>query len=257
MHRRFILLLSLGLACSQTTVPAQRTAATQTSCPEAASLEDRPPLPEAPPSGRSADFTLEAGALIEVVYVDANDGAERLATYGRESASRGGELLARFDVVGGAAEPSISHLGIVTWPDPTQATPAADGALGSTLRRRGYFGVQQSTPVHLSENRIYDFTSAWSIASEPSQMPVIMQVLGTYFQKIGPVIGYYGIAQKGFLGPHPAAHGDFTPHMMGLFEWERLEDHATFNADPAFLEHVDIRNALMERMEVLLTKVIL
>ncbi|MEM8907970.1 MAG: hypothetical protein AAGD05_09010, partial [Bacteroidota bacterium] len=124
-----------------------------------------------------------------------------------------------------------------------------------------FFGAQADTPVTLEASKIYDFTSAWTIATDPCQMPIIQQVIGTYFGKITPALQKYQISQTVFFGPHPAApeidSKVFRPDMCGIFQWQQAADHPKFQVDPLYTEHVDIRDAIMKKMEVLLTRVVL
>ncbi|MEO0376788.1 MAG: hypothetical protein AAF329_19645 [Cyanobacteria bacterium P01_A01_bin.17] len=217
-------------------------------------------------------FTIRAGALIEAIYFNVPSNGEQLKrallpSFQKAVAESGGEYLASFEVLKNAkGDHTVTHIALMQWPNSSVRAAAKNSQsrqhLNSLITDVGFFAAQQDTPVVLSQDKIYDFTSAWTIATEPAHMQVVMQVLGTYFQKIGPVTQKYGITTTAFLGRHPAAPQDearvFAPDISGIFEWQNIEDHSKFNRDPMFTEHVDIRNAVLRRTEeVLITKVIL
>lgn len=220
-----------------------------------------------PPGVKSSEFTIKAGAVLETLYFNTDDKtfASLTKTYGKEVAKHGGELLAKFDVVKKKTERAVTHIAIVQWTDPSGYVKAAKSSVFTNVKNKlvdvAFYGAQENTPVVLRGDKIYDFTSAFTIMTDPCQMPTIMQVMGTYFGKIGPVLQKYQIAQTAFVGPHPGAPATtvtpYTPHMMGIFQWNKIEDVEKFQNDPDFTAHVDIRDAVMSKMEYIYTKAIL
>ncbi|MEM7773380.1 MAG: hypothetical protein AAF327_23100 [Cyanobacteria bacterium P01_A01_bin.37] len=215
-------------------------------------------------------FTIQAGALIEAVYLNAPGSSEQLSqrllpAYQEAVTRTGGEYLANFEVLqNDSVDRSVTHVALIQWPDAvtraavkeTQGYTNIEGQITDV----GFFAAQQDTPVVLDGDKIYDFTSAWTIATEPAHMAIVMQVIGTYFQKIQPVIERYQISTVAFLGRYPGAPQDesrvYAPDITGIFEWQRLEDFDVFQNDPDWLEHVDIRNAVLSReADALLTRV--
>ncbi len=220
-----------------------------------------------PADVKTGEFTIKAGAVLETLYfnTDAKNFASVTKEYGKEVAKNGGQLVAKFEVVKKDTERPVTHIAIVQWTNPAGYAKAAASSAFAKAKKSlidvGFFGAQQDTPVVLRDDKIYDFTSAWTIATAPEQMPVIMQVMQTYFGKIGPVMGKYGIAQTAFVGPHPGAPQTsataYTPQMMGIFQWNDVNDPKKFQNDPDFTAHVDIRDAVMSKMEFIYTKAIL
>ena len=220
-----------------------------------------------PSDVKSSEFTIKAGAVLETLYFNTDDSTFKsiLKSYGKEVSKNGGQILAKFNVIKKKTERAVTHIAIVQWTNPdgyskVTATSAFKKAKDK-LVDVSFYGAQQDTPVVLREDKIYDFTSAFTIMTDPCQMPMIMQILGTYFGKIGPVLQKYGIAQTAFVGPHPAAPSTsakrYVPHMMGIFQWNDINDVSKFQNDKDFTEHVDIRNAIMSKMEFIYTKAIL
>ncbi len=215
-----------------------------------------------PTNVKTHKFTIKAGAIVEVLYfnTDSKTFEKAVKDYGKEASTNGAELLAKFEVIKKETERPVTHIALVQWTDPSRYGKVAVN-LTKTLVDVGFFGAQQDTPVILRDDKMYDFTSAWTIATDPCQMPALMQILGVYFGKIGPALQKYGIAQTAFVGPHPAAPKTklktYTPQMMGVFQWNSVEDPSKFQADPMFTEHVDIRNAMMKKMEFIYTKAML
>lgn len=222
---------------------------------------------EIPAGVKTSEFTIKAGAVLETLYFNTDDKtfASIAKDYGKEVAKNGGALLATFDVIKKKTERSVTHIAIVQWTDPSGYAKATKSSVFSKAKSNlvdvGFFASQQDTPVVLRDDKMYDFTSAVTIMTDPCQMPTIMQVMGTYFGKIGPVLQKYGIAQTAFVGPHPGAPQTsakmYMPHMMGIFQWNDVNDVEKFQNDPDFTEHVDIRNAVMSKMEYVYTKAIL
>lgn len=220
-----------------------------------------------PANLRTGEFTIKAGAILETLYFNTTDADFKsiIGHYEKEVSKNGGQLLAQFEVIKKKTGRPVTHIAIVQWADPkgygkvvgSSAFTKAKGKLVDIA----FYGAQQDTPVVLREDKIYDFTSAFTIMTDPCQMPTIMQVIGTYFGKIGPVLQKYGIAQTAFVGPHPSAPqtsvNTYIPHMMGIFQWNNIKDVDKFQNDPDFTEHVDIRNAVMSKMEFIYTKAIL
>jgi len=205
----------------------------------------------------TTEFTLKGGALIELVFLQDGD-AGLLPEFETAIETAGGDYLVGFDVVKNLAKDhSATRVAMVQWS--TAASRAAADAiyadLGTVLNDTGFFVVQADTAVALDHDKIYDFTSAWTIAKTPEEMGIVMQVIGHYFQKIGPIVDEYEIATRAFMMRHPAGAElapAFTPQITGLFEWRSLQDHARFQNDPRWLEHVDIRNAVLARKEDIL-----
>lgn len=219
-------------------------------------------LPLTAHAADTTDVTLSGGALIELLFLDVGEtgGAEALSQLEGSVEAAGGDFLVGLEVVKNLAhDHPASHIAIVEWQVPDARADAAEAydALGDALTDVGFFAVQQDTPISFDPEKIYDFTSAWTIAETPEEMGVVMKVISTYFQKIGPVIEDYGIATRAFMMRHPAApavDAVFAPQITGLFEWQALDDHSRFQNDERWLEHVDIRNAVLARKEdVLLT----
>lgn len=217
-----------------------------------------------PPEG----FTIKAGALIEVIYINAPGKLKEVQTLGKDLAKTKGEWLATFEVAEmPKTERKFSHILIVQWVAPSDRSSGAKHiakakkSFGDANIQFGFFGSQQDTPVALKKDKIYDFTSAWLISDDPCAAPSLMQVIGGYFQNIGPVIQEYGIGQTAFMGPHPqmpkTESNLFIPHMLGIFEWQKYTDRAKFIEDPAYTAHVDVRNAVLNKMDVVFAKVIL
>ncbi len=223
---------------------------------------------------KTVNFTIKAGALVEVLYLNVPNGntavaGKLLPAYTKTVASSGGEVLATFEVTQlPETERKMTHIVLVQWTDPSKRAGSVSkntfkrlqSAIGDKNIQYGFFGAQQDTPVTLSTEKIYDFTSAWFISDDPCTFPSFFQVLGGYFQNINPITTKYGISQTAFFGPHPAMPKEaniFIPHMLGIFEWQKYEDREVFNNDPAYTEHVDVRNSVLKKMDVIFAKVIL
>ncbi len=224
---------------------------------------------------KTVNFTIKAGAMVETLYLNVPDGTTNitrklLPAYAKTVASSGGEVLATFEVTQlPDTDRKMTHIVLIQWTDPSKrAGSISKGSfkkivtvLGSENIQYGFFGAQQDTPVALSSDKIYDFTSAWFISDDPCAFPALFGVLGTYFSKIPPVLQEYGISQTAFFGPHPAMPTSetnvFIPHMFGIFEWQKFEDREVFNKDPRYVEHVDIRNSALKKMDVVFAKIIL
>lgn len=220
-----------------------------------------------PSDVKSSEFIIKAGAVLETLYFNTSDSEFKsiIAGYGKEVTKNGGQLVAQFEVIKKKTERPVTHIAIVQWTDAKGYSKASGSNAFAKVKDKlvdvAFYGSQQDTPVVLRDDKIYDFTSAFTIMTDPCQMPTIMQVMGTYFGKIGPILQKYGIAQTAFVGPHPGAPSttatSYTPHMMGVFQWNDINDVEKFQNDPDFTEHVDIRNAVMNKMEYIYTKAIL
>ncbi|MEW7292398.1 hypothetical protein [Aquimarina sp. 2304DJ70-9] len=223
---------------------------------------------------KSASFTIKAGALVEVMYIDASSQVTNkveglLPAFSKNVSSIGGEVLAKFKVSNLAnTKRKMTHIVLLQWSDISKRTNLQGQdtfkklleAVGKENIQFGFFGAQQDTPVTLQADKIYDFTSAWFITDDPCAFPPLFQVLGGYFQKINPITKAYGISQTAFFGPHPAMPKEpnaFIPHMFGIFEWQKYEDREVFNNDPKYTAHVDVRNAVLKEMDVIFAKLML
>ncbi|MEO1098336.1 MAG: hypothetical protein AAFX57_11360, partial [Bacteroidota bacterium] len=163
---------------------------------------------------------------------------------------------------------SYSHILMVQWSNPITRSEklakrilkAVETSVGSQNLQFGFFGAQQNTPVTLKQDKAYDFTSAWLISEEQCAAPALMQVIGTYFGKIGPALQKYEISNPAFLGPHPQMPTYetrlFVPHMLGIFEWNAFSDRAKFLKDPLYAPHMDVRNSVLKKMDVAFTKLV-
>lgn len=212
---------------------------------------------------QTKEFTAKVGALIETIYLDAGEDASLLVDRGlpafaRTAEANGGELFGVFEVQRDEAiDRDVSHVALFQWPDADARSEAVDhqswGGLDESRVDSGFFAVQQDTAVTLRSDRVYDFTHAFTIAKSPEQMEKVMQVLGVYFQGLGPIAQRYGIETKMFTMAHPAPPAErakpYQPQIMGLFEWRSLDDIETFRADPEWLAIVDVRNATFARPE--------
>ncbi len=222
---------------------------------------------------KTKTFTIKAGALVEVMYINATGAKSKVAKkilpdYARALSQNGGELLASFEVTQlPQTERKMTHIVLIQWNDPSKraklvATSSSKKLLDTVGKENiqyGFFGAQQDTSVNLHPDKIYDFTSAWFISEDPCTFPTLFQVLGGYFQNIDPITAEYGISQTAFFGPHPAMPHEanlFVPHMFGIFEWQKYEDREVFNNDPKYTAHVDVRNAVLKKMDVVFAKLI-
>jgi len=218
----------------------------------------------------TASFTIKAGALVEMIYINAENKGGDVEPLRKGLTRANCEVLATFEVAQiPKSKRKFSHILMIQWANPAdrssssvaRAIDKAKKTLGEENLQFGFFGSQQDTPVTLNEDKIYDFTSAWLISDDPCAAPSLMQVIGGYFQKIGPVIQEYRIGQTAFFGPHPQMPKTesrlFVPHMLGIFEWQKYDDRAKFIADPAYTAHVDVRNAVLKEMDVVFAKVVL
>ncbi|WP_299223901.1 hypothetical protein [uncultured Aquimarina sp.] len=223
---------------------------------------------------KTTNFTIKAGAMVETLYLNVPNGNTSIASkllpaYAKTVSSSGGEVLATFEVTQlPDTDRKMTHIVLIQWTDPSKRTGSVNkgsfkkivAALGSENIQYGFFGSQQDTPVTLSSDKIYDFTSAWFISDDPCTFPSLFGVLGTYFSKIPPVLQEYKISQTAFFGPHPAMPKTetnvFVPHMFGIFEWQKFEDRELFNKAPRYTEHVDIRNSVLKKMDVVFAKAI-
>lgn len=223
---------------------------------------------------KTTSFTIKAGALVEVMYINATSNTAKVVSnlvpaFAKAITSSGNEVLATFEVTQIPNSKRVaSHILLLQWNDVSQrdiikgqrSFKRLEDSVGKENIQYGFFGSQENTPVTLHSDKIYDFTSAWFIVDDPCAFPPLFQVLGGYFQKINPVTTAYGISQTAFFGPHPAMPAEsnlFIPHMFGIFEWQRFEDHKIFNNDPKYTAHVDVRNAVLKEMDVIFAKVIL
>lgn len=219
-------------------------------------------------------FTITAGAMVETLYLNVPESdtkviSKLLPAYAKTVASAGGEVLATFKVTQlPNTDRKMTHIVLIQWPDPSKRTNSISktgfkkigAALGGDNIQYGFFGAQQDIPVTLSADKIYDFSSAWFISDDPCAFPALFEVLGTYFSKIPPVLQEFGISQTAFFGPHPAMPEEtnmFVPHMFGIFEWQKFEDREVFNKDSRYTEHVDIRNSVLKKMDIIFAKVML
>ncbi len=221
-------------------------------------------------SAQTTEFTLSGGALIEIMYFDAPQAGDVLENtlipaYGNAVGAAGGEYLVGFEILRNLAQDHpATHVAMVQWPNAEARASAtageAYGRLDDHVAEVAFFAVQSDTPVSLDHSKIYDFTSAWTIGESPEQMGIVMQVIGRYFEKIRPVIEEYEIHTAAFMMRHPSGPdvgAGYAPQITGLFVWNSLDDHARFQTDARWLEHVDIRNAVLARREdVLLGTVI-
>ncbi|MEM8796067.1 MAG: hypothetical protein AAGE61_10910 [Pseudomonadota bacterium] len=209
-------------------------------------------------SGRTDNFTIRAGALVEAIYLNNNGVADDLANLEAAINAAGGEHLTNLEVIRNESENHpITHVVFLQWSDPSRRSAltgsAAWDVIDDHITDLGFFGVRGDTSVELHEDRIYDATHAWTIAKSPEQMQVVMQVIGRYFQAITPVLKEYKIATKAFFGPAPGVSDPnfptYSPQIFGLFEWQSLEDVEKFRSDERWLKSVDIRDATFERDE--------
>lgn len=218
-----------------------------------------------PAGTATSTFTITAGAVVETLYFNTDSKTFKSAVdnYSKSVSNYGGELLAKFEVIKKKTERPVTHIAIVQWKDISSYAKAAKASsqLKNNLVDVSYYGAQQNTPVTLRGDKVYDFTSAFTIMTDPCQMPVVMGVMRTYFGKIGPVLQKYNISQTAFFGPHPGAPSTslntYMPHMMGIFQWNNVSDVAKFQSDKDFTDHVDVRDAVMQKMEYIYTKAIL
>lgn len=223
---------------------------------------------------KTTDFIIKAGAMVEILYLNVPDGNDNVApkllpAYAKTVASSGGEVLATFEVTQlPQTERKMTHIVLIQWADPSNRAGSVsqpsfkklESAIGDGNIQYGFFGSQQDTPVTLDTEKIYDFTSAWFISDDPCTFPPLFQVLGGYFENINSITKEYGISQTAFFGPHPAMPAEantFIPHMLGIFEWQKFEDREVYNNDPDFTQHVDVRNSVLKRMDVIFAKVVL
>lgn len=207
---------------------------------------------------QAKEFRIQAGALVEFIYFDvepkdAKKLERNLINLKSEIENSGGEHLADFKVLldKGYKHP-VTHLTMVQWPDVQTRENLLSTNLFLSLKKyindSGFFGVQQETPIRLERNKMYDFTNAWTVAKSPDQMQVVQHVLNTYFGKIFSLMQEYQVSTKSFFAQHPAAVslGKFyNPQIVGMFEWQSLNDPNVFGSDPSFLEHVDIRDSIL------------
>ncbi len=208
--------------------------------------------------GRTDTFTINAGQLVQAIYINDANAAGQLGALEDAINAAGGEHLTNIEVIrNDSQDHDMTHIVLLQWVDPSgrEALEAsvAWGDISGSVGSVGFFGAQQDTPVTLREDRIYDGTHAWTVAQSPEQMAVVQHVLGVYFQSIAPVIQEYQISTLAFMGSAPGMDGGdhdiYAPQIFGLFEWQQLEDVERFRTDERWLEHVDIRNATFKREE--------
>ncbi|WP_415919019.1 hypothetical protein [Tateyamaria sp. SN6-1] len=208
--------------------------------------------------GRIDTFTINAGQLVQAIYLNDAGAASQLGALEAAIGEAGGEHLTNLEVIQNESQDhDMTHVVLLQWADPSgrAALEASDAwaSVSDSVGSLGFFGAQQDTPVELHEDKIYDGTHAWTIAESPEQMAVVQQVLGVYFRSIGPVLQEYQIGTKAFMGSAPGMDGGdfdvYAPQIFGLFEWQKLEDVERFRNDERWLEHVDIRNATFKRDE--------
>ncbi len=208
--------------------------------------------------GRTDTFTINAGQLVQAVYLNDADAVSQLGALEDAIEAAGGEHLTNLEVIRNESQDhDMTHVVLLQWADPSgrAALENSDAwqAISGSVNSVGFFGAQADTPVTLHEDKIYDSTHAWTIAQSPEQMQVVMQVIGSYFQAIAPVLKEYQIGQVAFMGSAPGMDGGdydlYAPQIFGLFEWQKLEDIGAFRNDERWLQSVDVRNATFARDE--------
>ncbi|MEL6483790.1 MAG: hypothetical protein AAFU57_13755 [Bacteroidota bacterium] len=228
---------------------------------------------------KTVEFTIKGGALVEALYINdpksllsEKDIKKLASTYEKQ----GSKVLAKFattDFPDAGEMPledrKYSYILMAQWSNPNGRTKQVAGNILNSIENKigkenlqfGFFAAQQDTPVVLKADKAYDFTSAWLISDDKCAAPPLMQVIGTYFGKIGPALQKYEISNPAFLGPHPQMPTYesrlFVPHMLGIFEWREFADRAKFLKDPLYAPHKDVRNSVLKKMDVAFTKVIL
>ena len=226
----------------------------------------------------TVDFTIKSGALIEIVYINAegsNYSISDLDKLAKSYQRQGGEVLAKFETTNFPEVANVvfthrkySYILLVQWIDPAARTQERSSEILAHTERKvgkeklqfGFFASQEETPVSLNPEKAYDFTSAWLISDDPCAAPALMEVIGGYFGKIGPALLKYEISNPAFLGPHPEMpryeSRIFVPHMLGIFEWRDFSDRAKFTQDPLYEPHVDVRNSVLKQIDVSFNKLI-
>lgn len=208
--------------------------------------------------GRTDTFTINAGQLVQAIYLNDADAAENIPALETAITFAGAKHLTNLEVIRNESEGhDITHVVLLQWADPSGRAALEESDtwanIAPSVNSVGFFGAQQDTPVTLHEDKIYDGTHAWTVAQSPDQMAVVQHVLGVYFQSIAPVLMEYEISTVAFMGSAPGIDGGdfdlYAPQIFGLFEWQSLDDVEAFRTDPRWLESVDIRNATFARDE--------
>lgn len=224
------------------------------------------------------NFTIKAGSLVEVCYINAegiNFSPADVSKLAKSYQKQGGEVLAKFESTNFPEVANVeftdrryTYTLLVQWSVPSTRTQekankilkSTESIVGKDNLQFGFFASQKETPVSLSSEKAYDFTSAWLISDDPCAAPALMQVIGAYFGKIGPALMKYEISNPAFLGPHPGMPAYesrlFIPHMLGIFEWRAFSDRAQFTKDPLYEPHVDVRNSVLKKIDVSFNRVI-
>lgn len=100
-----------------------------------------------------------------------------------------------------------------------------------------------SNEITFHDSRICELACQWV---KPNGGPKLIE----YFQQVFSVAQRYGVEAKARLVPEASPVGEFTPEVIGVVEWPRLESFDAFMEDPDYRRLCPMRDAALDRLVV-------